>query len=271
MTTDGTVRLDRAGAVARITIDRPAARNAMTMAMYDALEAHLETVADTVRRGADQGVDTPLRVVVLRGAGGSFVAGTDIAHFTTFQNADDGVRYERRLEEVAAALEALPLPTLAVVEGAAVGGGLILAAACDLRVCTPDARFGAPIARTVGNCLSVANVARLVAHLGPARTHALLLLADFLDAGEARASGFVHEVVEADTLEERVEALCVRLASHAPLTLRATKEAVRRVTASLAARAAEDDDLIRAVYGSDDFKRGVRAFLEKTRPEWEGR
>jgi enoyl-CoA hydratase len=265
---DGAVHLRRAGAVARITFDRPAARNAMTMAMYDALEGHLEALAVEVGRAPPGADPAPLRVVVLRGAGGAFVAGTDIAHFTAFEGGDDGVRYERRLEEVVGTLEALPLPTMAVVEGAAMGGGLILAAACDLRVCTPDARFGAPIARTVGNCLSVANVARLVAHLGPSRTRALLLLAGTLDAAEARGCGFVQEVVEAGALEERVGELCARLASLSPLTLRATKEAVRRVTA---VAAADGDDLVRQVYGSADFRRGVRAFLAKERPEWEGR
>jgi len=266
---EGAVHLHREGTVAHITFHRPASRNAMTMGMYDALEAHLEALAAEVRRSDDDGPPPP-RVVVLRGAGGSFVAGTDIGHFTGFRGGDDGVRYERRMEEVVGTLEALPLPTVAVVEGAAMGGGLILAAACDLRVCTPDARFGVPIARTVGNCLSLANVARLVAHLGPSRTQALLLLADLLDAPRAHAAGFVHEVVEADALEARLEAVCARVASHAPLTLRASKEAVRRVTAAVTA-AAQGDDLIRQVYGSADFRRGVGAFLAKESPEWEGR
>lgn len=303
MSPEGAVHLHRAGPVARITFDRPAARNAMTMAMYDALEGHLHALAaeatgtgaagleapppDAASReggtpDADGRAAAPLRVVVLRGAGGAFVAGTDIAHFTGFEGREDGVRYERRLEEVVGALEALPLPTLAVVEGAAMGGGLVLAAACDLRVSTPDARFGAPIARTVGNCLSVANVARLVAHLGPSRTRTLLLLAGSLDAEEALRCGFVHEVVEPGVLDERVDALCARLASLAPLTLRAAKEAVRRVSSRAAGEGtprgggdgavrAGDDDLLRLVYGSADFREGVRAFLAKESPRWEGR
>jgi enoyl-CoA hydratase/carnithine racemase len=170
-------------------------------------------------------------------------------------------------------LEALPIPTLAVVEGAAVGGGLILAAACDVRVCTPDARFGMPIARTVGHGLSVANHARLVAHLGPGRTKAMVFLAELLGADDARAAGFVHEVVGHGTLDDEVDALCRRIASHAPLTLRVTKEAVHRVMA----RAHPDDDdaeLLRRVYGSHDFRAGVEAFLDKSkrgRTEWEGR
>lgn len=290
----GRVHLRREGVVAYLTLDRPEARNAITMAMYDELEGHLEALAAEARGGGGAGssaastsdAPTPqLRVVVLRGAGGSFAAGTDIAHFTSFEGADDGVTYEARIEGVVSALEALPLPTLAVVEGAAVGGGLLLAAACDLRICTPDARFGAPIARTVGNCLSLASTARLVAHLGPARTTALLFLADLMDAKEASACGFVTEIVEATALDARLDELCTRLAGHAPVTLRVSKEAVRRVVAAGVAEAAggrhpgdetadprplPGEDLIRDAYGSRDFHRGVRAFLDRERPEWEG-
>ncbi|MEQ8331400.1 MAG: enoyl-CoA hydratase [Longimicrobiales bacterium] len=288
---DGAVHLARDGSVARITLDRPEARNAITMTMYGQLEAHLEALAAEAR-GGDGRPDgrpaeassrrgetaptaplppTPLRVVLLRGAGGFFAAGTDIAHFQSFAGADDGVAYEARIERVVAALEALPVPTVAVVEGAAVGGGLLLAAACDLRVCSPNARFGAPIARTVGNCLSLASTARLVAHLGPARTKAMLFLATLMDAEDARACGFVTEIVESEALDSRVDELCRRLAAHAPVTLRVSKEAVRRVTAAGAgADALPGEDLIRDAYGSRDFATGVRAFLDRETPEWEG-
>ena len=252
--------MERRGAAAHVTFDRPAARNAMTPAMYHQLRDHLEELAE----------EPGVRVVVLRGAGASFVAGTDIAHFTGFTSAEHGIAYEHTMEDVVRTLEMLPIPTVAVVEGAAVGGGLILAGACDLRVCTPDARFGMPIARTVGHSLSVANYARLVAHLGPGRTKAMLFLAELLGAEDARAAGFVHEVVDGDALDDAVEALCRRIASHAPLTLQVTKEAVDRVLAR--ARPDEDDaELLRRVYGSRDFHAGVRAFLEKGTPEWEGR
>jgi len=254
---EGRVRLERAGAVARIVFDRPRARNAMTPAMYAGLDGALAELEE----------DDDVRVVVLRGSGGSFVAGTDISGFADFEGPDDGVAYEERLESIVGRLERLPRPTLAVVEGYAVGGGLALAAACDLRVCTPDARFGMPIARTVGHCLSMANYARLVAHLGPGRTKRLLFLADYLEAREARDAGFVLEVVEAETLTRRVDALCRRIADHAPLTLRVTKEAVRRI---LNALEADGEDLLRRAYGSRDFREGVRAFLEKRDPEWEG-
>lgn len=254
----GRVRLRRDGPVAHLTFDRPDARNAMTRAMYQELDSALE------RLDPEDGV----RAAVLRGAGGSFVAGTEISRFRDFTSGADGLAYEREIDGVVARLEAVPVPTLAVVEGWAVGGGLALAAACDLRICTPDARFGMPIARTVGNCLSMANYARLVAHLGPSRTKALVFLAEPLPAPEARAAGFVQEVVDAPRLHQRVEELLRRLLAHAPLTLRATKEAVRRIVATLED---EGEDLVRGVYGSRDFREGVAAFLEKREPEWEGR
>jgi enoyl-CoA hydratase len=275
----GTVRALRDGPAVVLTLHRPRARNALTWAMYEALERKL--------RGIEE--DDRVRVVVLRGAGGSFAAGTDIAHFRSFTSADDGVAYERSLDRILDRLEALPVPTLAVVEGAAVGGGLALAAACDLRICTPDARFGVPIARTLGNCLSLANTARLVAHLGPSRTLTLLLLAELIGAEEARTAGFVAEVVPPAELDGRITELVARLASHAPITLQVSREAVRRVgrrglrrllggegpeegsSAEDGGSGLDDEELLRRAYGSRDFREGVRAFLEKRPPRWEGR
>ncbi len=259
MTSHGEVRLEHHGATAFLTFDRPAARNAMTWRMYEELASHLEHL----------GTRGDARVVVVRGAGGHFVAGTDIAQFTHFASANDGVEYERRLEEVLARFEALPMPTLGVVEGYAAGAGLVLAAACDLRLCTPDARFGAPIARTVGNTLTTVNLARLVAQLGASRTQALLLTADFMGAAEAHAAGFVLDVVPHEQLATRVVELTTRITELAPITLRVTREAIRRVVA--AAAAVDDTDLLTRAYGSRDFAEGVRAFLEKREPHWEGR
>jgi len=256
---NGEVHFTRYGAVARITFDRPAARNAMTWHMYERLGAICARLAD----------DRDVRVAVFRGAGGkAFIAGTDIAQFLKFKSGEDGIAYEAKMERYLELLEALPMPTLAVIEGWAIGGGLAIAAACDLRIATPDARFGVPIARTLGNCLSVANYARLVAALGASRAKRVLLLAENLTADEALAGGFLSATVEPDALEQRIGDLCERLQGHAPVTMRVTKEAIRRL---LHAGLPDGDDLVRACYGSEDFRIGVRAFVEKKTPAWTGK
>lgn len=256
--TDGSVTLELRGSTAFVTFDRRGARNAMTWSMYAELGRTLDAVAS----------DDTVRVAVFRGAGGHFVAGTDIAQFVAFESGEDGIAYERRLEGVIAKLESLAVATVAVVEGYAVGGGLALAAACDLRICSPDARFGVPIAKTVGNCLSMANCARLMASLGAARTTELLFTAEAMRADEARALGFVMSVVSPEDLDAAVDALCSRLASHAPITLQVTKEAIHRLVAE---HSVDGDDLIRRAYGSRDFREGVAAFVAKRVPRWEGR
>ena len=254
---DGIVRLEQRGAIATITFDRPAARNAMTWAMYEQLDEALERI------GANQDV----RVAVLRGAGGHFVAGTDIAQFTEFTSGDDGVAYEERLESIIAKLEGMRVATIAAVEGFVVGAGLVLAAACDLRIAAPSARFGVPIARTVGNALSMINYARLVALLGASRTKAMLLTTDFIPAEDARAIGFVAAVVDGPAFESELDALSARISTYSPITIQCTKEAIRRITG---ASLANGDDLLHRAYGSRDFHEGVTAFVEKRAPRWEG-
>ena len=206
---------------------------------------------------------------MLRGAGGkSFIAGTDIAQFRAFRSGEDGIAYEARMEAYIDGVETLPVPTLAVIEGFAIGGGLAIAAACDLRVATPGACFGVPIARTLGNCLSMANCARVVAALGASRAKRVLLLAENLSAEEALAGGFLSEIIQAADLDRRVVELADRLVHHAPATMRASKEAMRRL---LHAGLPDGDDLVRACYGSEDFRIGVNAFVEKRAPQWTGK
>lgn len=251
--------VDRDGPVLTVTFNRPDKHNAMTGAMYDAL-------ADTC---AEANRDPDLRAMVLTGAGGrAFVAGTDIAGFLDFENGEDGVRYERRITEVLDALEQVRVPTIAAVAGHCFGGGLALATACDLRLVTPDSSFGYPIARTLGNCLSASTLAALTDCLGAARTKALLLLARPMDADEALASGFATEVVDADALAERAAEVAALVAGHAPLTMWATKEALRRLRV---AALPDDTDIVYTVYGSQDFHDGVRDFLAKRPHAWTGR
>lgn len=256
---EGATRYEVKDGVAFVTFDRPEARNAMTWKMYEGLARACDSIAS----------DDNVRVAVMRGAGGeAFVAGTDIQQFTAFKSAEDGVGYERHIDTAILQIERLKKPTIAVVEGWVTGGGLIIAASCDFRVAAASARFGVPIARTLGNCLSVGNIARLIAHFGPARTKRMLLLAEMVGADEAYACGFVDELVPADALDEKVASLTDRLKAHAPLTMYAAKEAIRRV---LEAGLPEGEDLIRACYGAADFQEGVAAFLAKRKPNWQGR
>jgi enoyl-CoA hydratase/carnithine racemase len=254
------VLVERDGPLVTLTFNRPDAHNALTWAMYERLHETCETV------DADDGV----RVLVLRGpSGGAFAAGTDIGQFTAFTSAEHGLAYERDLERWTARLERVAKPVIAQIEGYAVGGGLGVAAACDLRIATREARFGAPIARTLGNCLSMEAYARLVDLFGPSRLKEILFTARLLTAEEAHAVGFVHEIVAGAEIADRVRALAATLAAHAPITLRVTKEAIRRIQEHR--RAPAGDDLIGLTYGSADFREGVRAFVDKRKPRWTGR
>jgi enoyl-CoA hydratase/carnithine racemase len=245
----GDVTAERRGPALWLTFDRPEAHNAMTFAMYEALYEHCEA-ADA---------DDEVRALVLRGAGGkAFVAGTDINQFTAFESGDDGLEYEATIDRIVGRLETVGKPTIALVDGYAMGSGLALAAACDLRICTPAARFGLPIARTVGNCLSMDNYARLAALLGPARLKDIVFTARSIEPDEALAIGLATEVV--DDAETRVVELCELLASHAPVTMRVTKEALRRIRV---AALPDGDDLVREAYESDGFREAVAAFLSR--------
>ncbi len=248
--------------VAFFTFNRPDARNALTWEMYDGLLAACDTV--------DQAPD--IRVLIIRGAGGkAFAAGTDISQFSGFQTAADGVEYERRLDAIIDRVERVTRATIAQVEGAATGGGCAIAFACDLRICTPDARFGIPVARTLGNCLSIANVARLIDLIGPARVKEMIFTAALLDATTASSLGLVTRIVDAAGIDAAVREMAATLAAHAPLTIAATKVMVRRVQEARRPAAETAHDLIGAVYASADFKEGVAAFLAKRPPQWTGR
>jgi enoyl-CoA hydratase/carnithine racemase len=230
-----------------VTFNRPEAHNAMTYEMYDALVEACDRVDAEGEIGA----------MVLRGAGGrAFVAGTDIRQFTQFTTAHDGVIYERRIDTVLDRLEAVRKPTLAVVDGFAFGSGFAIAACCDLRVMTPGATFGMPIARTVGNCLSMANYVRLAAALGAPRLKDVIFRARPLEAEEALAIGFVSAVVE--DVEAWALETCATLAEHSPTTMWVTKEALRRGRV-----VPEGEDLIREAYGSDEFRASVERFLNR--------
>jgi len=256
------VQFEITGSVAFLTVNRPDARHAMTWDMYDALVAACEEV-DT---------HDALRVFVIRSTGTkAFISGTDISQFTAVETRDAAIAYERHLDSVIDRLERVKVPTIAQVQGVAAGGGCAIAIACDFRVCSPQASFGVPVARTLGNCLSAANYGRLVDLIGPARTKDLLFTGRLIDVEEARSLGLVSRLVALPELDQAVRELADTLAARAPLTIRATKEAVRRIQARRRLEVVEADDLIAMCYGSADFREGVAAFLAKRPPVFSGR
>jgi enoyl-CoA hydratase/carnithine racemase len=250
----------RESGIAWVTIDRPEARNAMTFPMW----ARLREVA------VELDADPSVRVVVFTGEGDeAFVAGTDIAEFRGFTGADDGVAYERRIDATVGALDAIRVPTIAAIAGACTGGGVSIASTCDLRIGAPNVRIGIPIARTLGNIVSLRNVARVGELIGLDAAKALLITGKLLGSDDALRAGFLSEVVEdAPALRPRAQALAESIAGLAPLTVRASKEIARRIRASHELPDAED--LIRMCYGSNDFREGLTAFLAKRRADWTG-
>ena len=251
---------DKRGDVAWVTFNRPKARNALTFAMYEGLAEICGRIGTT----------REAKALVITGAGDkAFAAGTDIAQFKEFKDGEDGIAYERKMDRTLDTIERCKVPTIAAIAGFCTGGGAAIASVCDLRLATTNAQFGFPIARTLGNCLSMANYARLAALIGPQRTKEVIFLAKLIDGPTALNIGLVSELLaDAASLHSRAEEVARTVASHAPITLQVTKEALRR----LQARLGDDDidDLIRLAYGSNDFREGMAAFLGKRAPKWSG-
>jgi enoyl-CoA hydratase len=251
---------DKRGDIGWITFNRPQARNALTFAMYEGLAEICGRIAAT----------REAKALVITGAGEvAFAAGTDIAQFKEFKDGEDGIGYERKMDRILDTIERCPVPTIAAISGFCTGGGAAIAAVCDLRLAAPNAQFGFPIARTLGNCLSISNYARLAMLIGPQRVKEMIFLARMMDAPTALAAGLVSEILsDVHALHARAEAVAHIVAGHAPITLSVTKEALRRLQAKFAAE--DVDDLIRLAYGSHDFREGMDAFLGKRPPHWTG-
>ena len=250
------ILVQRTGSIARLQINRPAVRNAMTFSMYDALASHCQRIAE----------DQEIRALVLEASGAkAFVSGTDINDLSTVRTGEDGLRYERRVDAAINALEQVPQPVLCVLRGYVTGGGLAIAAACDVRIATKDALIGVPIARGLGNIVSGATLARLVASLGEATVRRLLVLGDFVSADDGRALGFITEIVDEGSVHDRAREIAERLARNSPTSIAAAKTALRRIRQVLKP---EMDDLVRNCYGSDGFREGVSAFIAKREPVW---
>ncbi|MCH9670672.1 MAG: enoyl-CoA hydratase/isomerase family protein [Gammaproteobacteria bacterium] len=244
-----------------ITLNRPQARNALTFEMYDRVGEICENTPS----------DGSVKAIIITGAGDkAFAAGTDIALFKDFRTPEQGIAYEHQFANCFVRMEACPVPLIAAIAGACTGGGAGIAAVCDLRIATRSVKYGFPIARTLGNCLSAAALSRLRAVLGEARLVDIMLTSRLIEAEEAQQIGLVREVVDdQETLMDHAWALASQLKDHAPLTMRAAKEILRRLRTR--GPDVEDEDIIGSVYSSEDFREGVDAFLAKRKPQWRGR
>lgn len=245
---------ETADGIGHVTFNRPAQRNALTFAMYARL-------AEICAEPGD------IRALIVSGAGGAFAAGTDMSQFRAFSSPEDAWGYEEKMDRVMDTIERCPVPTIAAITGACTGGGAAIAACCDLRITDGNLKFGFPIARTLGNCLSISSLSRLSALIGQARVREIIFTSRLVGAEEAAAIGLVTEI--ADDPVARAREVAERLKGHAPLTMRVTKEGLRRLRTEGAG--ADDRDLVETAYMSEDFREGMEAFLGKRKPAFRGR
>jgi enoyl-CoA hydratase/carnithine racemase len=244
-----------------VTFNRPQARNALTFAMYE----RLAEICD----GAN--ADRSIRAILITGGGDkAFAAGTDISQFRAFDKEEDALAYEARIDRVMNAIERCRVPTIAAINGACTGGGASIAACCDLRIGSKAMKYGFPVARTLGNCLSLSSYTRLVYLVGPALVKDIVFQARLIEGEEALAKGLISELCEDQAaLMKRAEELARLVAGMAPLTLQATKEALLRLRPKV--EHGEGNDLVLMCYMSQDFREGMEAFLNKRKPVWKGR
>ena len=244
------------GSTARITFNNPSARNALTWPMYEELKRICDAIANMPE----------IKVAIFRGAGDkAFVSGSDIQQFVALQKDEP---YEVAVDAIFHSLQHLPIPTIALIEGLAVGSGLLIATACDFRISTNDARFGIPVAKTLGNCLSPGNLSWIAYHLGVPMVKRMLLSAELITAPELLNSGYLYQTTTPDAIAEVTEVLAGKLAALAPMTQKASKVTLARLMES---NLPDCTELMRQTYNSLDFKEGVNAFLEGRPPQWLGK
>ena len=256
------VKFDVQDEIGLLTFNRPESRNSLTFAMYEELFHISEEIASKVKSG-----DRSIKALIVTGSGEkAFAAGTDMSEFRNFSTDEEALGYERTMDRVLGTYERVPIPTIAAIRGACTGGGGAIAAASDLRYADSRLKFGFPMARTLGNCLSITNLSRLVSLLGQAKTREILFTARLIEAEEALSIGLITELVE-DPLQRALDMAEV-LKTHSPLLMEASKEGLRRIREKMAD--INDDDLIVKCYNSRDFHEGIDAFLSKRKPQWQG-
>lgn len=247
--------------LATVILNRPHRYNALNEEMQQMLPPML----DDLRAQSD------IRVLIVRGAGGkAFAAGDDITQFVQW-GAQEALAHYHHLEAFISAIENFPKPTIALIEGVAVGGGLEVAAACDLRIATAESRFGIPIAR-LGHTVDYPNALRLIRLIGPARVKEMLLTAELIDAAQAERIGLITRVLPADQIESYTYDLARKMAHLAPLSLQASKQVIQTCLVNPELRGIENPLAFAAsLFDTEDFHRGVDAFLAKRPPQFLGR
>jgi len=253
----------RKGAVEWLIFNRPEVRNAMSSEMEEAISLAIDEIAS----------DDSVRAVVFTGARGdkpAFMAGADMGALSKAADPAEAIALEREAEKLILAIEQLKVPTVAAMSGACVGQGALLASACDVRIATPSLRFGFPIAKTVGNCLSLMNYRRLTAMMGEASTKEMIFSARLLSADDLLASRAIRTIVGDDDIETVAQQIAEDLTKLAPLTLWATRQALLRLRNHTVPDHG-DEDLLDACYSSLDMQEAIAAFLAKREPKWLGR
>jgi len=262
-TKTGTIRIERAGAVATIVIDNPGRRNALNFAMWCALGEAIDALE----------ADTEIRCLIVRGEGSeAFASGADISEFDAMRaDPETAARYNIACEYAMDRLAAVQKPTIAMVQGFCIGGGMALAVGCDIRIVAGNARFAIPAAK-LGVGYDYRGIERLAKLVGPSRAKEIFFTARIFNVEEAEAMGLVSRLVSVDHLAAETKAYAELIAANAPLTIAAVKMAVANALAEPhernleACKAAEQ-----ACFASEDYAEGRRAFAEKRKPVFHGR
>ena len=256
-----TILVERAGAIATVVLNRPEKLNALTKPMWQRL-------GDVI---AELSADDALRCLVLRGAGDkAFAPGNDISEFENERaNVEQARAYGAIMRRTLAAFEHCRHPMVALIKGICVGGGLEIAANCDLRICGESSRFGVPINK-LGLVMAHAELRGLVNLVGRATALEILLEGRIFGAQEAKAKGLMTRIVPDDKVEEEAYATAQRIADGAPLVARWHKKFAERLTDPTPLSEAEVDEGF-ACFGTEDFQIGYRAFLKKVKPDFKGR